>query len=211
MIVQNSNGLLHICTNNNDAIDHLIPQDVKYLYISGLFNQPLNNLPQSLIKLHINGKFNQSVDNLPSGLIELELGGDFNQPVDKLPSKLRILIFNWSFNQSIDNLPSSLKLLKLSIYFNKPINKLPPNLTNLSMNKFDQLTCELPLSLTHFTVFDDYSKNIRLSFFAYYLVNINIPNIIDQRRDVYDRCRINKYNIRKRQCGLFDDLLEKID
>jgi hypothetical protein len=85
-----------------------------------MFNKPLNNLPQNLKYLYIYGLYTHSLDYLPEGLIKLTICGNFNKYLDKLHSSLKILSIltyfgnDIPYTQKLDNLPLHLNFLNLN-------------------------------------------------------------------------------------------------
>ena len=114
----------------NQLLNNL-PNSLIQLVIGDNFNQPIDNLPNSITELSIGDEFNQSINNLPNSIMKLELGFNFNQPISKLPNSLTYIMIGNSFNQEINDLPDSLKYIWLGYNFDKKINNLPNNLKSI--------------------------------------------------------------------------------
>lgn len=134
----------------NRSIENLLNDGLEELYISGNFNQPLNNgeksfLPSTLKKLSIKSSnfsasnFNQNLHFLPDGLenIELDLIEDYSFDINSLPSNLKVLdICRQSYKNikilTIKVLPENIEVLKLNINSGCCIPQIPNSCKTLS-------------------------------------------------------------------------------
>lgn len=106
----------------NQAVDGLLPPTLKRLFLTGDFDQSVDNLPLGLEILHLSKKFDHSVDNLPPNLIELIFCKEFKHSIDKLPDSIKILKRKCTPYYYSSNMYDSI------------INKLPNNLEEFSWN-----------------------------------------------------------------------------
>lgn len=207
------------------------PPNLKKLSFEGQFNQPLDNLPQSLIKLYMVGsQFNHPLPKLPN-IKHLILPYIYNKPITDFPS-LVYLSGGRSYTHPInDKLFPNLRKLYIYDNFNQPLDTLPTKLTSLSFCMSTSLpdNITVPSNLkrlalpTHFTGsinnklpdLQSLYSNIKVhGIIHYYLYNYmchksykrnSFENIYCQTMKA--RCKINKYNARRRRMGLFDDFL----
>jgi hypothetical protein len=72
--------------------------NITFLELGLLFNQPIDNLPNSLthLEFYIYSKFNQEINNLPNSLTHLTLGLEFNQEINNLPNSLTHLTLGYN-------------------------------------------------------------------------------------------------------------------
>lgn len=148
----------------HDKFADCIPSSVKYIEIGGFPSiDPFNDcLPSSVTHLVFDIWSSSLLPNIiPSSVTHLVIGGCYNKTSKKLiPTSVTHLFFGNLYNHVLKgNIPSSVTHLVLGMKFNKPL--------------------DIPESVTHLTIHEDYKGAIPKGIFINRQKRFNMPHIFN--------------------------------
>jgi hypothetical protein len=205
-------SITHLEIKSNTSIDDL-PPSIKYLKLSGYFNNPVDNLPIGIEYIEFDCNIQYPIDNLPDSLLYLVLGHNYNQLINNLPNSLKEITINgWnSISYSIDSLPDdveyinmhnskynlnilqypkNLKKIYYSLKYNHPIDNLPNSVESIMFDESSKFNCKI-------NKFPDSLEIIQLGKNFWYPLNklpknVSSINILNPKYK-YAKCIKKKY------------------